>query len=175
LLRETVGVEVEIERMRPDDGDAVLSIYGEGIAGGGATFETEVPSWEEWSAAHLEAGRLVARDRNGVVVGWAALSPVSSRAAYRGVADVSVYVTGWARKGGVGTALLQALIEESEGAGLWTLQTNVFPANRASLALLKSMGFRRVGVRERIGRHGDEWRDTVLLERRSPAVGGNEA
>jgi phosphinothricin acetyltransferase len=166
-----VAVDLTVEPMRAGDADAVLAILGEGIAGGTATFETEVPAWSVWSAAHLEVGRLVARDDAGAVVGWTALGPVSSREAYRGVAEVSVYVASGARGLGVGGALLRALIPASEAAGIWTLQTNVFPANEASLALLGSVGFRRVGVRERIGRHGDEWRDTVLLERRSGQIG----
>jgi len=164
-------VDVTIEAMRATDAPAVLAILAEGIAAGTATFETEVPTWDAWSAAHLEAGRLVARDPAGAVVGWTALGPVSARAVYRGVAEVSVYVAAHARGHGVGRALLRALIEASEAAGMWTLQTSVFPANRASLALLRSVGFREVGVRERIGQHGDEWRDTVLLERRSQRVG----
>src|SRR5262245_32019090 len=130
--------------MEPGDGPDVLAIFAQGIAGGGATFETEVPSWESWSNAHLEAARLVARGGDGRVVGWAALAPTSSRAAYRGVAEVSVYVSAEARGGGVGTALLRELIGASEAAGIWTLQTGVFPENAASLALLASVGFRRV-------------------------------
>ena len=164
-------MDVTIEAMRATDAPAVLAILAEGIAAGTATFETEVPTGDAWSAAHLEAGRLVARDPAGAVVGWTALGPVSARAVYRGVAEVSVYVAAHARGHGVGRALLRALIEASEAAGMWTLQTSVFPANRASLALLRSVGFREVGVRERIGQHGDEWRDTVLLERRSQRVG----
>jgi L-amino acid N-acyltransferase YncA len=164
-------VDVRIEPMRSDDGAAVLAIYGQGIEGGGATFETEVPSWDSWSNAHLEAARLVARDDGGRVVGWAALGPASGRPAYRGVAEVSVYVSAEARGRGVGTALLREVIEASEAAGIWTLQTSVFPENAASLALLASVGFRRVGTRERIGWLGDAWRDTVLLERRSAVVG----
>jgi L-amino acid N-acyltransferase YncA len=157
--------------MAPTDGAAVLAIYREGIGGGGATFETEVPTWEAWSSGHLEAARLVARDGDGRVLGWAALAPVSGREAYRGVAEVSVYVAAEARGGGVGTALLRTLIGASEDAGIWTLQTSVFSDNAASLAVLASTGFRRVGIRERIGRLGGAWCDTVLLERRSTVVG----
>jgi phosphinothricin acetyltransferase len=158
--------------MRDEDAEAVLEIYADGIVGGAATFESSIPTWEEWTSAHLEPARLVARDEAGAVVGWAALSPVSAREVYRGVAEVSVYVAAPARGRGVGRELVQALIDASEAAGIWTLQTSVFPANQASLALLTSTGFRRVGIRERVGRLGNEWRDTVLLERRSRTVGG---
>jgi L-amino acid N-acyltransferase YncA len=155
--------------MRPEDWPGVRAILEEGIADGGATFETRTPSWAEWDAAHLEGHRLVARE-GGEVVGWAALSPVSSRPAYGGVAEVSVYVAGAARGRGVGRALLGALVSASEKAGMWTLQALLFPENAASVALHRSAGFREVGHRERIGRLRGEWRDTLLMERRSPVV-----
>jgi L-amino acid N-acyltransferase YncA len=147
------------------DYDAVAAIFAEGIATRHATFETEVPSWDDWNAAHLDAHRLVA-ELDGEVAGWAALTPYSSRAAYRGVAEVSLYVAAAARGRGVGRALLHALIASARGGGLWTLQAGIFPENEASLALHRSLGFRDVGVRERIGWLGGVWRDVVLLELR---------
>ena len=149
---------------------AVRAIYAEGRAGGDATFETAAPSWKAWDAAHLEAHRIVAR-RDGEVVGWAALSPVSERCVYAGVAEVSVYVGERARGQGVGRALLDALVRSSEAAGIWTLQAGVFPENEASLSLHRACGFRIVGVRTAIGKHHGVWRDVVLMERRSSEVG----
>ncbi|HXZ58169.1 MAG TPA: GNAT family N-acetyltransferase, partial [Gaiellaceae bacterium] len=141
----------------------------EGIATGNATFETEVPSWAAWDAAHLAEHRFVA-ERDGRVVGWIALSTASRRPCYAGVAEISVYVTEAARGNGVGTELLAAVLASAEAAGLWTLQTSVFPENQPSLALLRRFGFRTVGTRERIGRLHGAWRDTVLVERRSEVV-----
>lgn len=157
--------------MRPGDWPAVRRILEEGIATGHATFETAAPSWEAWDGGHLDACRLVGEGEAGEIVGWAALSPVSGRCVYGGVAEVSVYVGAEHRGRGVGRALLEALVQASEAAGLWTLQAGVFPENGASLSLHERCGFRRVGVRERLGRHGDRWRDVVLLERRSETVG----
>jgi L-amino acid N-acyltransferase YncA len=148
----------------------VAAIYGEGIAGGGATFETECPSWEEWDAAHLACCRLVAR-KGDEIVGWAALSPVSRRPCYAGVAEASVYVSADARGQGVGRALLEALIHESEEHGIWTLQGATFAENAASLRLQVACGFRVVGRRERIAALNGAWRDTILTERRSSSVG----
>jgi phosphinothricin acetyltransferase len=159
-----------IEPMTPDDWGTVRAIYLEGIATRKATFETEAPSWETWDAARLRICRLVSRS-GGKVIGWAALSPVSTRPAYAGVAEVSVYVTATSRGRGVGRALLLSLVEESERAGIWTLQGAIFPENAGSLALVRSCGFREVGCRERIGRRDGVWRDTILVERRSPVVG----
>jgi phosphinothricin acetyltransferase len=147
----------------------VRAIYEEGIREGDATFETEPPSWERWNAAHPGL-RLVA-ERDGSVVGWAALSPASSRHCYRGVGEVSVYVTARARGVGLGRELLATLVERSERAGYWTLTAGVFPENVASLRLHKACGFREVGVRERIGESGGVWRDVIWLERRSALVG----
>jgi phosphinothricin acetyltransferase len=158
-----------VRDLRPEDWPEVARIFEEGIATGNATFETEVPSWQAWDAAHLPEHRLVA-ERDGRVDGWVALAPVSSRCCYAGVAEVSAYVREEARGGGVGAALLAAVIESSERAGLWTLQTGVFPENAASLRLLRRFGFREVGVQERIGRLHGAWRDVVLLERRSEVV-----
>ncbi len=159
-----------IEPLLPDDWPAVRAIYEQGIATGRATFETESPTWEAWHADHLRSPRLVVRE-GGAVVAFGVLSPVSSRACYRGVADVSVYVAERARGRGVGRRLLSALVEASEHAGIWTIQAGVFPDNAASLALHERCGFRVVGVRERIGRLAGEWKDVVLLERRSELVG----
>jgi len=158
-----------IETMQPNDWPAVRSIYLEGIATGDATFETEAPSWEDWNASHHQFGRLVARETDRVV-GWAGLSPVSRRQVYSGVAEVSVYVTGDSRGKGVGRALLEQLICDSEQNSIWTLQASVFPENAATIGLHRACGFREVGRRERISRLNGVWRDTVLLERRSPRV-----
>ena len=163
---------VMVEKMLPGDWDAVRAVYVEGLATGYATFETEAPGWARWDAAHLPCCRLVALG-GGRLAGWAALSPVSAREVYAGVAEVSVYVGAGFRGAGVGRALLSALVRESEAAGLWTLQASIFPENVASLALHRSCGFREVGRRERIGRLGGRWRDTVLLERRSAVVGAD--
>jgi len=166
--------QLALRAMTQADGDAVLAIYAEGIAGGSATFETAAPAWADWDRAHLSALRLVALDRGapeGRVVGWAAGSPVSERCVYAGVAEVSVYVAGEARGRGVGGALLDALVAVAETSGLWTLQAGVFADNAASLALHERHGFRRVGVRERLGQRDGAWRDVVLLERRSAVTG----
>jgi L-amino acid N-acyltransferase YncA len=160
---------VTLRDLRPDDWPAVRVIYEEGIRGGDATFEMETPSWERWDAAHPEL-RLVA-ERNGSVVGWAALSPTSARHCYRGVGEVSVYVAEEARGAGLGRMLLEELVERSEHAGYWTLTAGVFPENEASVRLHQACGFREVGVRERLGELRGVWRDVVLLERRSTLVG----
>jgi L-amino acid N-acyltransferase YncA len=164
-----IATAIVVRDLRPGDWPEVSRIYAEGIATGNATFETEVPSREAWDTAHLGEHRLVA-ERDGRVVGWIALVPVSRRACYAGVAEVSVYVAGDARGEGIGSQLLAAVVERSERAGLWTLQTGVFPENEASLALLRRFGFRAVGTRERIGQLHGLWRDVVLLERRSEVV-----
>jgi len=157
--------------MTPEDWEAVQAIYREGIATGNATFETDAPEWERWNASHLPHCRLVAREASEVL-GWAALSAVSQRWVYRGVAEVSVYVAERARGRGVGRMLLDALIAESERQGMWTLQAGIFPENTASLELHRRRGFRVVGVRERIGQRDGVWRDVMLLERRqAPGAG----
>ncbi len=148
----------------------VLRIYLEGIATGNATFEVEAPSWEKWDGSHLPNCRLIAQEESKIL-GWAALSPVSSRRVYAGVVEVSAYVAEAARGKGIGKSLLSALIESSEDCGVWTLQAGIFPENAASITLHKSLGFREVGRRERIGKMGEAWRDVVLLERRSAKVG----
>jgi len=164
-----------IRPMTPDDWPRVRAIYLQGIATGNSTFETGAPEWDAWDAGHLADPRLIAAD-GSEIVGWAALSPVSKRAVYAGVGDVSVYVADEARGRGVGRRLLEGLIAESERHGLWTLQAGIFPENLASLALHQACGFRVVGCRERIGAMGDRWRDVMLLERRSGVTGtGAEA
>jgi L-amino acid N-acyltransferase YncA len=157
---------MEIRAMRPDDWQPVRTIYEEGIATRQATFETEAPAWESWDAAHLAGPRLVA-DEDGEVLGWAALSPVSRRPCYAGVAEESVYVAENARGRGVGKTLLVRLCSEAEAAGIWTIQTSIFPENVASIELHKRCGFRVVGTRERIAQLDGVWRDTVLMERRA--------
>ena len=157
---------MQIEYMELRDWDAVREIYLEGIATGNATFETHAPEYDDWNAAHLESCRLVARDGDRIA-GWAALSPVSRRAVYRGVAEVSVYVSTADHGKGVGRSLLLRLIDESEHHGIWTLQAGIFPENTASIELHKRCGFREVGRRERIGKLKGVWRDVVLMERRS--------
>jgi L-amino acid N-acyltransferase YncA len=161
---------VTIEALAAGDWPAVRAIYEEGIASGNATFETEAPTWESWDASHLPEHRFVARWESEVV-GWAALSPVSERRVYAGVAEVSVYVAERVRGHGVGRVLLGELVWSSEQAGIWTLQAGVFPENEASLALHRANGFRVVGIRVAIGKHRGVWRDVVLLERRSAEVG----
>lgn len=154
----------------PEHWPAVRTIYEEGIATGDATFETSAPAWEVWDASHLPFARVVAQE-NGEVLGWGALSGVSDRCAYSGVAEVSIYVTASARGRGVGYALLAALIEESEANGIWTLTAGIFPENVASVRLHEKAGFRVLGVREQIGKLKGRWRDALLLERRSRVVG----
>lgn len=163
-------MDYQIAAMRPEDWPAVRDIYREGIATGNATFETEPPVWQKWDSSHRQDSRLIARNADQVL-GWAALSPVSGRLVYSGVAEVSVYVAASARGIGIGKVLLKALIEESETQGVWTLQAGIFPENTASIALHKSCGFRAVGVRQRIGQMNGNWRDVLLLERRSLRIG----
>jgi L-amino acid N-acyltransferase YncA len=162
---------MRIVTMTPDDWPAVRDIYEDGIATGEATFQTEAPAWDSWDGAHLKTCRLVARDEQGKVVGWAALAPVSSRPVYAGVAEVSVYVAASARGRGLGRQLLTALIDASERDGRWSLQASIFPENEASVRLHQRCGFRVVGRRERIACQHGRWRDTLWLERRSAVVG----
>jgi len=159
-----------IEAMLDSDWPAVREIYRQGIDTGDATFQYEPPEWAEWDANHLRHSRLVARSAGGLG-GWAAISAVSRRECYAGVAEVSIYIAAADRGRGLGRRLLEALIAGSEAHGIWTLQAGVFPENAASIALHERLGFRRVGVRERIGQRDGRWRDTVLLERRSKVVG----
>lgn len=160
---------MNIRALTPSDWPMVKAIYEQGIATGNATFQTEAPSWEEWDKAHLSTCRFVI-EIDGIVVGWAALSPVSSRCVYAGVAEVSIYVSTEYSGKGIGTALLDKLISESESEGVWTLQAGIFPENNASVRLHKQAGFREVGYREKIGKMKDTWRDTLLLERRNPKI-----
>jgi phosphinothricin acetyltransferase len=159
-----------IQAMIEADGPSVLEIYRQGIATENATFETAAPDWEKFTAGHLPHSRLVARDGAGLL-GLAMLSPVSGRCVYGGVAEVSIYIAESERGRGIGRALLEELIRQSEQNGIWTLQAGIFPENAASIRLHKHHGFREVGRRERIGKLGDRWRDTVQLERRSKIVG----
>ena len=161
---------VRIAELEVADWPAVRSIHEEGIATGQATFETRTVAWDDWDRSHLRCCRFVARQGDRTI-GWAALSPVSERCVYGGVAEVSVYVSEGQRGGGVGRALLTALIQASERAGIWTLQAGVFPENEASIRLHRSGGFRQVGIRERLGQLGDTWKDVILMERRSRSVG----
>lgn len=161
---------LKIRPLTAADWLVVRSIYLDGIATGQASFETKAPTWERWDRVHLPAPRLVAFSKE-IIVGWAALSPVSTRAVYAGVAEVSVYIArGW-HSHGIGRELLETLVNESERNGIWTLQASVFPENTASISLHKSCGFYEVGTRARIGKLNGVWRDTILLERRSKKVG----
>ena len=165
-------MEIVIKTLEARDWEALREIYLEGLATGEATFETSAPTHTEWDAGHLPFGRIGAYSvPDSRLIGWAALSSVSKRQAYHGVAEVSVYVAAAVRGNGVGRALLQALIQASESDGIWTLQASIFPENLASLRLHESLGFRTVGQRERISKLAGVWRDTVLLERRSKVVG----
>jgi L-amino acid N-acyltransferase YncA len=161
---------IHIDAMAPADWEPVRTIYLEGIASGQATFEMEAPSWQEWDAGHHPFARLVAR-LDGRVVAWAALSPVSRRRCYAGVAEVSIYVGAASRGRGIGRQLLLAAIAESERHGIWTLQGATFLENEASRRLQRACGFRELGRRERIAQQQGIWRDTILTERRSPVVG----
>jgi phosphinothricin acetyltransferase len=162
--------DLHIRALYPDDWDAVRAIYRQGIDTGNATFETEVPMWKKWDAGHLQTCRLVALC-DEQVVGWAALSPVSSRSVYAGVTEVSIYIATAARGQGVGKALLAALVEASEQHGIWTLQAGILAENETSIALHKSCGFCVVGRRERLGQMNGVWRDVILMERRSNVAG----
>jgi L-amino acid N-acyltransferase YncA len=171
----SIAAGPRITAMTTDHADQVLAIYRLGIDEGDATFETVVPTWQQFDEAKLPAHRHVALDVEGEgdvdkVLGWVAVSSVSARAAYAGVVEHSVYVHPHARGRGVGSALLRALIASTEAAGIWTIQSGIFPENTASLALHARAGFRVLGTRERIGRHHGVWRDVVLIERRSPVV-----
>ncbi|MFI9066430.1 GNAT family N-acetyltransferase [Streptomyces sp. NPDC053429] len=156
--------------MRTEHAEQVLAIYQLGIEEGNATFETTAPTWQAFDAAKLSAHRLVALDEGDQVLGWAAVAPVSDRCAYAGVVEHSVYVHPDARGRGVGLNLLTALLDSTDSAGIWTVQSGIFPENTASLALHQRAGFRVIGTRERIGRHHSTWRDVILVERRSPTI-----
>ena len=160
-----------IEPMQDSDWPRVQQIYAEGLETRNATFETAVPTWEAWTAGKRPDCRLVAKNSAGEIIGWAALSPTSKRAVYAGVAEVSVYVGENGRGQGVGKALLHALVQASEEAGVWTLYASIFPENEASVHIHKQCGFRLIGQRDRIAQLDGVWRDTVILERRSQVVG----
>jgi L-amino acid N-acyltransferase YncA len=176
LLKETAGqMKYQTDTMKPEDWPQVRSIYLEGITTGNSTFEPEAPAWEKWDSAHLPEHRLVIRE-GGSVLAWAALSPVSARSVYAGVAELSLYVAAGHRCNGIGSVLLEAVVRSTEKAGLWTLQGSIFPENSASRDLMKKHGFREIGRREKIGKmtHGvlaGTWRDVILVERRSAVAG----
>lgn len=161
---------MEIIELLPSHWEDVKTIYLHGIATKQATFQTEAPTWEEWNTGHLADLRYAAII-DGSVAGWAALTPVSGRCVYAGVTEVSVYIHEAFRGKGVGTALLQKLITDSEAGSIWTLQSGIFPENLASIALHEKLGFRKIGYREKIGKMDGVWRDTVLMERRSKITG----
>ncbi|MFP5040824.1 GNAT family N-acetyltransferase [Parasediminibacterium sp. JCM 36343] len=154
----------------PQHWEAVKTIYEEGIATGNATFQTTAQSWQEWNDSHVKNCRIVAIE-NSEILGWAALTPVSSRCVYAGVAEVSVYVAAKARGKRIGTIMLQELINQSEQNGIWTLQSGIFPENKASISMHKKKGFRIIGYREKIGKMGTIWRDNISMERRSSIIG----
>ena len=166
---------ITIAAMLPEHAAQVLAIYQAGIDEGNATFETAAPAWEAFDAAKLPDHRHVAQTADGRVLGWIAASAVSDRRVYFGVVEHSVYVDPDARGLGIATSLLNALIASTEAAGIWTVQSGIFPENTASLALHARCGFRTVGTRERIGEHHGVWRDVLLIERRSPLIGSEVA
>jgi L-amino acid N-acyltransferase YncA len=161
---------IDYKSLEKEDWISVADIYKQGIETGNATFQKDIPTWEEWDSGHIKACRIVAVIENKIA-GWAALSPVSGRSVYSGVAEVSIYISNQYKGRKVGTRLLEKIISESEQNGFWTLQAGIFPENAASLKIHENMGFRRVGVREKIGKMNGIWRDTVLLERRSKIAG----
>lgn len=163
-------VDIVITKMLPDHWNAVADIYKQGIATGMATFEKDVPSWDTWNANHIQTCRFIARSGDEVI-GWAALSAVSSRCVYGGVAEVSVYVSASHRGRGIGEMLLRELIDQSEKSGYWTLQSGIFPENMKSIGLHQKTGFRIIGFREKIGQLDGLWKDNVLMERRSKKEG----
>ena len=163
-------MDIRLRTMTKNDWPSVAEIYKQGIETGNATFETEIPAWEKWNAGYLPGCRIVATVDDSVVA-WAALSPVSGRCVYAGVAEVSVYVSGKYQGLRIGTLILDRLISESEDKGIWTLQAGIFPENKASIRLHEDLGFRIVGVREMIGKMNGVWRNTLLLERRSKIAG----
>ncbi|MBE1499658.1 L-amino acid N-acyltransferase YncA/2-polyprenyl-3-methyl-5-hydroxy-6-metoxy-1,4-benzoquinol methylase [Amycolatopsis lexingtonensis] len=167
IIRADRPAPVRIDTMTSDHGGEVLTIYQAGLDGGHASFETTAPDWATWDATHLPDHRLVALDPAGRVLGWTAVSAVSSRCVYAGVVEHSVYVHPNAQGRGIGRALLRALVASTEAAGIWTIQSGIFPENTASRALHRGAGFREVGTRERIGRHHGQWRDVVMIERRT--------
>ncbi|RUT69496.1 N-acetyltransferase family protein [Flavobacterium cupreum] len=160
---------MEIRKLSAEDWPQVKSIYEKGIETGNATFQTSAPSWTDWDNSHLQSCRIV-MENDGSVMGWAALTPVSSRCVYAGVAEVSVYVDPEQSGKGIGLTLLNELINQSETEGIWTLQAGIFPENKASIRIHEKAGFRILGIREKIGKQNGIWRDTALLERRSTRI-----
>jgi L-amino acid N-acyltransferase YncA len=164
-------MDYEIEEMKESDWQQVSNIYLEGIKTGTATFQTEVPTWEAWDKGHIKCCRLAAKFGDKVL-GWAALSPTSSRCVYKGVAEVSIYIGKEYKEQGIGSALLKNLIKESEKNGFWTLQSGIIAKNTASIALHKKCGFREVGIREKVAKmNNKDWLDVVFMERRSKTAG----
>ena len=157
----------QIREMQPEDAERVLKIFEQGIEGGNATFDKEVPSWEFWDKKFFKVCRLVLEDENGVVQGWAAIQPVSARDCFKGVAEVSIYLSNEVQGQGLGKVMLQKLIADSEENGFWMLQSGIFPENVASIKIHQKLGFREVGYREKIAEMNGKWRDIVLMERRS--------
>jgi L-amino acid N-acyltransferase YncA/precorrin-6B methylase 2 len=170
IIRATAPHPVRVVAMTADHADAILEIYQAGLDTGHASFETTAPTWTAWDATHLPEHRFVALDNEDRVLGSVAVTAVSSRCVYAGVVEHSVYVAAHARGRGIGEALLRALIAATEAAGIWTIQSGVFPENAASRALHQRLGFREIGIRQRIGQHHGRWRDVVFIERRSPVV-----
>ncbi|MGW0121529.1 N-acetyltransferase family protein [Streptomyces sp. NPDC003327] len=171
MSRPVPPTATTVAPLTADHADEVLAIYRAGIDEGNATFETSPPTWEQFDAGRMPEHRFVALDGAGRVLGWVAATKVSDRCAYAGVVEHSVYVCPDARGRGVASALLRALVDSTEAAGIWTIQSGIFPENTASLAAHARAGFRVIGTRERIGLHRGRWRDTVLVERRSPRIG----
>lgn len=163
-------MDITLRTMNATDWVRVAEIYKEGIETGNATFQQSIPTWEDWNKGHISVCRIVA-EVNHDIIGWAALSAVSSRAVYAGVAEVSVYVGNKYRGQQIGTKLLEAIIVESEANGFWTLQSGIFPENKSSIAIHKKQGFREIGYREKVAKMNQMWRDTILMERRSAVAG----
>lgn len=161
----------EIREMQPGDGEKVIEIFQEGIDGGNATFDQNVPTWEAWDNKFFKICRFVLEDENENIVGWAALQPISNRDCFKGVAEVSIYLKNEFQGKGLGKMLLRKLILDSEEHEFWTLQSGIFPENEASINVHLNLGFRNVGTRERIAQMNGVWRDVILLERRSAVVG----
>jgi phosphinothricin acetyltransferase len=170
-MKDTIPMkQFSLRDMTESDWSDIRRIYEEGIATGLATFETSAPDWDKWDASHRKSCRLVAVSLEGEILGWAAFSPVSSRCVYAGVVEISIYIAAYARGKGVGKALLLRMIDLSEQEGVWTVQAGIMADNTASIRLHESCGFRLVGRREKIGQLHGEWRDTILMERRSPKI-----
>jgi L-amino acid N-acyltransferase YncA len=167
-----MNMEFKLRAMKEEDWNSVVDIYMQGIHTKKATFQTEAPEYEEWDKGHLKTGRFVAVDKQNRIIGWIALSPTSSRCVYKGVVEVSVYISANFRRNNVGYELMNRVIEETEKESIWTLQSGIFAINEASIVLHKKCGFRIVGIREKIGCDSDGiWQDTVLMERRSKIAG----